>query len=58
MAMSHVPAHIRQAHGGHPTRGRGSSRAGKKAQGSINGGTISDLQKAGVTTLLPFGLCK
>ncbi|CAN0057228.1 unnamed protein product [Ectocarpus sp. 6 AP-2014] len=32
MAMSHVPAHIRQAHGGHPTRGRGSSRAGKKAQ--------------------------
>ncbi|CBJ33254.1 expressed unknown protein [Ectocarpus siliculosus] len=55
MAMSHVPAHIRQAHGGHPTRGRGSSRAGKKAQGSINGGTISDLQKAGVTTLLPFG---
>ncbi|CAN0594582.1 unnamed protein product, partial [Ectocarpus sp. 12 AP-2014] len=24
-------------------------------KGSINGGTISDLQKAGVTTLLPFG---
>ncbi|CAM9777324.1 unnamed protein product [Ectocarpus sp. 12 AP-2014] len=32
MAMSHVRAHVREGYGGHPTDGRGSSRAGQKAQ--------------------------
>ncbi|CAN0172224.1 unnamed protein product [Ectocarpus sp. 13 AM-2016] len=50
MAMSHVPAHIRQAHGGHPTRGRRSSRAGQKAQVS---GTRQNWCYQAVTTTLP-----